>query len=197
MSEPKELKNGQPILAFADPESWEQWLAEHHATCAGIWLKVAKKGAGVTSITYAEAVDGALCYGWIDGQAGSYDAQFWLQRFTPRRSRSRWSRINRDKVAALVTAGRMQPPGLAAVEAARADGRWEAAYEPPSGATVPPDLQAALTADPAADRAWQGLDGQNRYAVLYRIQEAKRAETRARRIEGFVAMLARGEKPHP
>ncbi len=174
VSEPKESRKGLPIIAFADAAAWERWLAANHATSTGLWLKLAKKGTATTTVTYAEAVGVALCYGWIDGQAGGYDAAFWLQRFTPRGPRSRWSQINRDKVAALVEAGRMQPAGLAAVEAAQVDGRWDAAYEPPSRATVPPDLQEALTADPEAAAFWETLNSANRYAVLYRIQDAKK-----------------------
>ncbi|MBA2555244.1 MAG: YdeI/OmpD-associated family protein [Geodermatophilaceae bacterium] len=196
MSEPKELKNDQPIIAFADSAAWERWLAANQSSATGVWLKIAKKGSETTTVSYAEAVDVALCYGWIDGQSGAYDDSFWLQRYTARTPRSKWSQINRDKVAALVEAGRMQPPGLAAVEAARADGRWAAAYEPPSKATVPADLQTALDANLTAAAVWAELDGANRYAVLYRVQDAKRPETRARRIEKFVGMLSRGEKIH-
>lgn len=190
------MKHDQPIIAFADSAEWERWLAANHSGPTGVWLKIAKKGAQNSTISYAEAVDVALCYGWIDGQAGAYDDEFWLQRYTARGRRSKWSQINRDKVAALIEAGRMQTPGLAAVDAARADGRWDAAYAPPSKATVPPDLQSALDANPAAATVWADLDGANRYAVLYRVQDAKRPETRARRIETFVDMLSRGEKIH-
>jgi len=197
VSEPKELKNGDAIVVFADPAAWERWLAEHHDGSGCLWLKLAKKGATTPTLSYAEALDVALCYGWIDGQKGSYDAAYWLQRFCRRGPRSKWSQINRDKVAALVKAGRMQPAGAAAVEAARADGRWDAAYEPQSRATVPPDLQAALDANPEAAAFWKDLNSANRYAVLYRVQDAKKPETRARRIEQFVAMLSRDEKLYP
>jgi uncharacterized protein YdeI (YjbR/CyaY-like superfamily) len=183
-------KDGLPIVPFASQQAWEEWLDEHHAAAPGLWLKLAKKGVGVASVTYAEAVESGLCYGWIDGQKGSYDERFFLQRFTPRGKRSRWSRINREHAARLLEEGRMRPAGLAAVEAARADGRWEAAYEPASSATVPADLRRRLDANPAAAGFFAELDRQNRYAVLYRIQDAKRPETRARRIEQFVAMLA-------
>lgn len=197
MSEPKEIKNGQPIIAFATAGEWERWLAVHHEEPGCRWLKLAKKGSVTTTLSYAEALDVALCYGWIDGQKGAYDEAFWLQRFCPRGPRSKWSQVNRDKVATLTSGGRMQPAGLAAVEAARADGRWAAAYEPPSRATVPADLQEALDADPYAAAFWATLNSANRYAVLYRIHDAKKPETRARRIEQFVAMLSRGEKLHP
>ena len=174
MSEPKELKNGDAIVVFADPAAWERWLAEHHDGSGCLWLKLAKKGAATATLSYAEALDVALCYGWIDGQKGAYDDSFWLQRFTPRGPRSKWSQINRDKVAALLDADRMQPAGLAAVEAAQADGRWVAAYEPQSRATVPPDLQAALDTNPQAAAFWETLNSANRYAVLYRIQAKSR-----------------------
>lgn len=191
-----ETMNGQPILTIPDAAAWEDWLAAHHADSTGAWLKCAKKGSGHTTVTHAEALDSSLCFGWIDAQRVKYDDVYFLQRFCPRRPRSIWSKVNRDKVAALTAAGRMRPAGTAAVEAARADGRWDAAYDPPSKATVPPDLQAALDADPAATAFWAGLDKTNRYAVLFRVHGAKKPETRARRIETFVAMLARGEKLH-
>lgn len=189
-----EERAGLPVRTFATPSDWEGWLVAHAAT-RGLWLRIAKKGAGVSSVTYAEAVDVALCHGWIDGQAGSYDAAWWLQRFTPRGLRSAWSQVNREKVLALTAAGRMRPAGLAAVEAARRDGRWDRAYAPPSSATVPADLQSALDAAPAAAAFFATLTGSSRYAVLYRIQDAKRPETRARRIAGFLDMLDRGEQP--
>ena len=176
-----EEKQGLPVLAFTDPAEWERWLAQHQATANGLWLKLAKKGATTATVTYAEAVDVALCHGWIDGQAGSFDEAFWLQRFTPRGPRSKWSQVNCAKVERLIGAGRMQPAGLAAVEAARQDGRWDQAYAPSSTATVPADLQAALDADPAAAAFFATLSSANRYAVLYRVQDAKRPETRARR----------------
>jgi len=185
-------------VAFASAEAFEAWLAENHATTpAGIWLKLRKKGPGIEALAYAQALDVALCYGWIDGQKAGLDDQWWLQRFTPRRPRSRWSKVNRDKVAALIEQGRMRPPGLAEIDRAKADGRWDAAYDSPSTATVPDDLAAALAAAPAAAAFFETLDRQNRYAILHRVQEAKRAETRARRIEKYVAMLAKGEKLHP
>jgi uncharacterized protein YdeI (YjbR/CyaY-like superfamily) len=186
-----------PILAFASPAEWEAWLDEHHASSDGVWVKFAKKASGIPTVVYAEALEVALCHGWIDGQVKRFDEDWYLQRFTPRRARSRWSQINRDKAEALIAAGRMRPAGLAEVERARADGRWDAAYASPSAITVPDDLRAALDADPAAREAFAGLSSQNRYAILYRVHDAKRPETRARRIAQFVAMLAEGRTPHP
>ncbi|MFJ6404010.1 YdeI family protein [Streptomyces hydrogenans] len=184
-------------VTFDSAEAFEEWLGEHHADSAGIWLKLRKKGPGVVALDYAQALDVALCYGWIDGQKAKFDDLWWLQRFTPRRRTSRWSKINREKVAALTAQGRMRPPGQAEVDRAKADGRWEAAYDSARTITVPDDLAAALAADPAAAASFETLDGANRYAILYRVHDAKRPETRARRIEQFVAMLAKGEKPHP
>ncbi|WP_035796230.1 YdeI/OmpD-associated family protein [Kitasatospora mediocidica] len=184
-------------LEFATPAALEAWLTEHHGDSPGIWLKFRKKAPGVEALSYAEALEVALCHGWIDGQKAALDDRYWLQRFTPRRARSKWSRINRDKAEALIADGRMHPAGLAEVERARADGRWEAAYESSRTAEVPDDLAAALAAEPAAARFFETLDRTNRYAVLYRVQEPKKPETRARRIEKYVAMLAAGEKIHP
>ena len=189
-----ETKNDQPVVVIPDAAAWEAWLDAHHVDARGVWLKLAKKGAAATTVSYAEAVDGALRFGWIDSQSASYDEQYWLQRFSPRGPRSKWSQVNRDKVATLTEAGRMRPSGLAAVARAKADGRWEAAYAPPSTATVPPDLQLALDADPVAAQSWASLDRTNRYAVLHRIHDAKKPETRTRRIRTFVEMLRRGEK---
>ncbi|MGA5649594.1 YdeI/OmpD-associated family protein [Streptomyces seoulensis] len=185
------------IVAFESAEAFEAWLGEHHAVSPGIWLKLRKKAPGSVALDYAQALDVALCYGWIDGQKAGLDDQWWLQRFTPRTPRSKWSKINRDKVATLTEQGRMRPPGQSEIDRAKADGRWEAAYDSAKTATVPADLAAALLADPAAAESFEQLDRQNRYAILYRVQEAKKPETRARRIEKYVAMLARGEKPHP
>jgi uncharacterized protein YdeI (YjbR/CyaY-like superfamily) len=185
------------MLGFASPVEWETWLAGAHDTSPGIWLKLAKKESGLASVTYAEALDVALCYGWIDGQKDSLDTTYWLQKFTPRRRRSRWSKVNRDKALALIAAGRMRPAGLREVEAARADGRWDAAYESQRGITVPPDLAAALAANADAAAFFGTLDSRNRYAMLYRIGDAKRPETRARRIAQFVEMLAEGRKIYP
>ena len=186
-----------PIILFASGAELEAWLEAEHAESEGIWLKIAKKGSGVGSVSYAEAVELGLCFGWIDGQGMRLDDRHYLQRFTPRRPRSKWSRLNRDRAEALVAAGRMRPSGLAAVEAARADGRWDAAYEPPSTAEVPPDLERELARDRSAREAFEALDGANRYAIIYRLNEAKRPETRERRLQKFVEMLRRGERIHP
>ncbi|GGN28175.1 YdeI/OmpD-associated family protein [Streptomyces fuscichromogenes] len=185
------------IVAFESTEAFEAWLGENHAVSPGIWLRLRKKGPGIVALDYAQALDVALCYGWIDSQKARLDDQWWLQRFTPRKPSSRWSKVNRAKVAALTEQGRMRPQGQAEVDRAKADGRWEAAYDGTRTATAPDDLVAALAALPAAAEFFETLDRQNRYAILYRIQDAKRAETRARRIEKYVAMLAKGEKLHP
>lgn len=185
-----------PVLPFASPAAWEAWLEREHGRASGVWLKLAKKDSGIATVTYAQALDVALCFGWIDGQRRGFDASWFLQRFTPRTTRSRWSRINTEHVARLIADGRMRPAGLAQVEAARADGRWERAYHGQRTAAVPPDLQAALDANPRAAAFFATLRGANRYAILYRVQDAKRPATRARRIERFVAMLARGETLH-
>ncbi|MEP6760663.1 MAG: YdeI/OmpD-associated family protein [Sporichthyaceae bacterium] len=190
-------KKGLPVLELADAKEWEDWLAKNHGTVKGVWLRFAKKGVDVDSVTYPEAVEVALCQGWIDGQAAGLDDAFWLQRFTPRGPRSKWSQINCARAERLIEAGRMQPAGHAAIEAARQDGRWDAAYAPPSTATVPPDLQAALDASPDAAAFFATLTGTNRYAILYRVEDAKRPETRARRIEHFVEMLGQGQTLHP
>jgi uncharacterized protein YdeI (YjbR/CyaY-like superfamily) len=187
-----------PELIVADAADWRAWLTEHHGDPNGVWLMLAKKGATEpTSLRYPEAVDEALCFGWIDGQSRSRDDVSWFVRFTPRRARSPWSRRNVGIIERLTADGRMHPAGLAEVERARSDGRWDAAYAGPAGARVPDDLAAALAAEPRAKAMFDVLTGQNRYAVLHRIEEAKRADTRARRIEKFVAMLARGETIYP
>ncbi len=184
-------------MAFPSREAWTAWLDEHHADSSGIWLALLKKGAGEAGVSYGDAVEVALCYGWIDGQAGKLDDRFWLQRFTPRRSKSIWSRVNRDRALALMARGEMQPAGLREVERAQADGRWEAAYEPPSTMEVPTDLQEALAANPAAAETFAALNRTNRYSILHRIHAAKKPETRSRRIETFGAMLADGKKLYP
>lgn len=186
-----------PVAGFASPAEWEAWLAENHATSQGLWLKIGKRGTSRPSVTYDEALDIALCYGWIDGQKNTFDDEYWLQRFTPRRPGSKWSQRNRVKATELIAQGRMQSAGQREVEAARADGRWEGAYAGSSTATVPEDLQRALDANPAARSFFDTLDRQNRYAILYRLQDAKKPETRARRIATFVAMLAEGKKLYP
>jgi uncharacterized protein YdeI (YjbR/CyaY-like superfamily) len=182
-------------LELPDQQAWSDWL-DAHPDEAEAWLVFAKKGSGLTLVTYVEAVEEALRRGWIDGQVKGRDEQTWRQRFTPRTRTSPWSQINRGKALALIEAGRMLPGGLAAVEAAQADGRWDRAYASPSRITVPEDLQAALDANPTAAAFWATVTSQNRYAVLYRVNESKRADTRARRIAQFVAMLERGETLH-
>jgi uncharacterized protein YdeI (YjbR/CyaY-like superfamily) len=186
-----------PVLAFASPQSWRDWLAGNHQTSSGLWLKIAKKAADTPTVSYAEAIDGALCFGWIDGQKGRLDDEYWLQRFTPRKSRSRWSKINREKAERLIAEGLMQPAGLREVEAARADGRWDAAYEGQAAAAVPPDLARELDLNPVAKEFFATLSGANRYAILYRIQDAKRPQTRANRIDKYVAMLNEHKTIHP
>ena len=186
-----------PILTFASEAEWEEWLEANHTGSDGVWMKIAKKASGVRTTAYPEVLDVAICFGWIDGQRRPLDDTYFLQRFTPRRRRSKWSQVNRDKATRLIEEGRMRPAGMAEVERARADGRWDAAYEPPSRITVPEDLQRAFDRNPKAQAFFATLDSQNRYAVLYRIQDAKRPDTRARRIEQFVAMLEAGQKLHP
>jgi uncharacterized protein YdeI (YjbR/CyaY-like superfamily) len=178
-------------------QTWEAWLEIHHRTSPGIWLRFAKKGSTLRTATYKEALETALCYGWIDGQKRPESAKAWLQKFLPRSASSLWSKINREKVSALIEAGRVKPAGLEAVEHAKRTGRWDAAYDSPSTAAVPPDLAEALAANALAKQFFESLDSANRYAILWRIQTVKRAETRARKISQFVAMLERGEKIHP
>lgn len=186
-----------PTLSFATPRAFSKWLAGHHASSRGIWLRLAKKESGIPSVTYAEAVEVALTWGWIDGQKQRGDETSWLQKFTPRGAKSVWSKINREKALKLIEAGTMQPAGLAQVERAKQDGRWDVAYDSPSRATVPEDLQAALAKNKQAAAFFKTLNAANRYAVLWRVQTAKKAETREKRIATLVAMLARGEKLHP
>ncbi len=190
---PKDL----PILLFASPQEWEAWLHEHHVAAKGVWLRHAKKASGLQSVSYAEALDVALCYGWIDGQKKSYDEASWLQKWTPRGAKSVWSKVNREKIQQLTEQDRMQPAGIAAVEAAKQDGRWAAAYDTPSQATVPDDFQAALDLHPTASAFFATLNSQNRYGILWRIQTAKKAETRAKRIQQFIEMLERHETLYP
>lgn len=184
-------------IRFEQAADFEAWLEANGASSTGLWVELAKKGSGLASIDYATALEAALCFGWIDGQKRSLDDACWLQRFTPRTPRGRWSRINRDKASALIEAGRMRPAGQREVDLAKADGRWDAAYEGQRSVAVPEDLQAALDADPEAAAFFATIDSANRYAVLYRVHEAKRAETRARRIEKLVAMLHAHETIHP
>jgi uncharacterized protein YdeI (YjbR/CyaY-like superfamily) len=183
-----------PQIALESEQAWEEWLEAHHAESPGVWLKFARKGSGIPSVTYAEAVTAALCFGWIDSQSRRLDDHFYVQRFTPRRARSKWSKINCARALELIAEGRMRPAGMREVEAAQADGRWEAAYDPPSMATVPDDLQAALAENPGAQAFFAQLDSRNRYAILYRLQDAKRPETRQKRIAEFVAMLNEGRQ---
>jgi uncharacterized protein YdeI (YjbR/CyaY-like superfamily) len=185
-----------PQLAFASTADWEAWLEDNQGS-DGVWVKIAKKGSGIDSVRYPEVLESALCFGWIDGRRESLDGTWFLQRFTPRRRRSKWSRINRDTVERLTQQGRMRPSGLAEVKRARADGRWAAAYEGQRSTTVPDDLRQELDARPAAAEFFETLTSQNRYAILYRLQDAKRPETRARRLAQFVEMLERGETVHP
>jgi uncharacterized protein YdeI (YjbR/CyaY-like superfamily) len=196
-AQPSAAAKELPIIAFETSRAWLHWLSKHHASSRGLWVKLAKKQAGLRSIDRTQAVEGALIWGWIDGQGRSLDEQYYLIKFTPRGRRSIWSKINRVKVQALIERGEMKPPGLAEVERAQQDGRWEAAYDPPRSATVPDDLAAALAASSTAKAAFAQLSSANRYAILWRLQTAKRAETRARRLALCVAMLERGEVFHP
>jgi len=186
-----------PVMSFESTDAWDAWIAAHHAGSPGLWLKIAKKGAAGTTISYSEALDVALCHGWIDGQKGRHDDEYWLQRFTPRKPGSKWSKINTERAAALIESGRMRPAGLREVERAQADGRWEQAYESQSRVTVPEDLARALAANERASAFFATLDSANRYAILYRIGTAKKPETRAKRIDTFVAMLSEHKKIHP
>ncbi|HWW04435.1 YdeI/OmpD-associated family protein [Collimonas sp.] len=186
-----------PIQLFDQQKDWAAWLKKNHDKASGVWLRLAKKNSDRGSVSYQEALELALCYGWIDGQKKSDDEDYWLQKFTPRSARSIWSKINRDKALLLIETGRMAPPGLKEVERAQSDGRWDAAYDSASSSTVPADFQAALDASPRAQAFFATLNGSNRYAVLFRIQTAKKAETRAKRIQDFTHMLERHEKLHP
>jgi uncharacterized protein YdeI (YjbR/CyaY-like superfamily) len=191
------VKAGLPIMAFASAVEWEAWLAQQPRTSKGLWLKLAKKASGLPSVSRSEAIEGALCHGWIDGQLEKFDEHHWLVRFTPRKLKSKWSEVNRDKALKLIEQGRMSPAGRSEVEQAKADGRWDAAYAPQSKAAVPDDLQRALDGSPDAQQLFDKLDGTNRYAILHRIHDAKKAETRGRRIEKYVTMLGRGETLYP
>ena len=182
------------MMQFKRQEDWTTWLDQHHASSTGVWLKLAKTSSEIASVSYAEALDVALCYGWIDGQKKSYDETTWLQKFTPRGERSIWSRINREKAQELIRNGQMKPAGLQAIQRAQQNGRWEAAYDSPSRASVPSDLQAALDENAEAKAFFVTLNSQNRYAILHRIQTAKKVETRAARIEQFIRMLEKHEK---
>lgn len=193
------MTSGEPaVVSFANQADWRAWLAAHHdARPEGVWLKIAKKGSDVASVDYPQALEVALCYGWIDGQKKGLDETHWLQRFTPRRSRSIWSKVNRAKADALVEAGEMQPAGLAEMERAKADGRWAAAYDGQRTSAVPDDLAAALAGNAVAREFFATLDSTNRYAILHRLQTAKKPETRARRLAQFVEMLGERRTLHP
>ena len=186
----------QPVVCFETQNDWDNWLADNHPESNGVWLKIAKKGKGATSVTYTEALDVAICYGWIDGQKQKFDDQFFLQKFTPRRPRSLWSKINREKVENLIAAGKMKPAGMAEVDAAKSDGRWDAAYDSPGNMTVPEELQAALDANPTANAFFETLNKTNRYSFCFRVQTARNPEIRKTRIEKLIAMLENGEKFH-
>ena len=186
-----------PVMTFESTDAWDTWLAAHHADSPGLWLKIAKKGATGRTVSYSDALDVALCHGWIDGQKGRHDDEYWLQRFTPRKPGSRWSKINTERAEALIASGRMRPAGLREVERAQADGRWEQAYESQSRVTVPEDLARALAANERARAFFATLDSANRYAILYRIGTAKKPETRAKRIDTYVTMLSEHRKIHP
>jgi uncharacterized protein YdeI (YjbR/CyaY-like superfamily) len=185
-----------PLLECSDRVAWERWLDAHSESSAGVWLKIAKRGSGATTVAYAEALEEAIRYGWIDGQKGAHDDSFWLQRFGPRGPRSKWSQVNRTKATELIEQGRMKPAGVAQVKAARRDGRWDAAYAPQSTVAIPEDFRRALNENPAADEFFATLKTSERYSFLYRIHDAKRPETRARRIREYLAMLAEGKTIH-
>lgn len=191
-----ETRGGLPVLGFRNCESFEEWLDQQPADATGAWLKLPRKSASALGLTKAEALDAALCHGWIDGQLDKYDDQYWLVRFTPRKARSKWSQVNTRRATELLAEGRMRKSGVAQIEAAKSDGRWAAAYAPASSARVPADLQDALDASPRASEFFATLKGANRYAILYRIGSVKRPETRARKIAEYVAMLERGETIH-
>ena len=191
-----EMHAGLPISVFADSRAFDAWLESQGPIAPGLWLRFAKKGAPEPTLTKSEAIDAALCHGWIDGQLDPYDDHYWLTRFTPRKPRSKWSKLNCTRATALLDQGRMRPAGLAQIEIAKSDGRWDLAYAPASTAEAPPDLAAALDANPKAAAFFASLKGANRYAILYRIGAAKTPEARARKIAQFVAMLERGETIH-
>jgi uncharacterized protein YdeI (YjbR/CyaY-like superfamily) len=186
-----------PVLGFGSQQDWEAWLEEHHAQAAGAWVKIAKKGSQALTVSYPQALEAAICFGWIDGQKGKLDDDYWLQRFTPRKPGSKWSKINTDKAAELITSGRMRAAGQREVELARGDGRWEAAYEGQRASTVPEDLERALADNDAAREFFATISGVNRYAILYRIGNVKRPQTRAKKIAQYVAMLAEHKTIYP
>ena len=189
--------DGLPVRLFKSKQDWASWLEKNHRKSAGLWLRLAKKDSGLRSVSYKEALEVALCYGWIDGQKRPESEEAWRQKFIARSNRSVWSKINREKALALIANGEMKAAGLEAIQNAKRNGRWEAAYDSPSGAAVPADFQAALDASKRASAFFKTLDRANRYAVLWRIQAVKKAETRARKIQQFIEMLERREKIHP
>jgi uncharacterized protein YdeI (YjbR/CyaY-like superfamily) len=189
--------DGLPVMPFSSGAEWEEWLEDHHAVADGVWIKMAKKDSGIESVRHAEAIEIALCFGWIDSRREALDERYFLQRYTPRRPRGRWSQINRTKAEELIAEGKMRPAGRAEIERAKADGRWDAAYAGQRSASVPDDLQRELDTRPAAKAFFAGLSSQNRYAILYRLQDAKKPETRARRLAKFVAMLEAGKTIYP
>ncbi len=189
--------NSLPIISFETQQDWERWLAERHTNTEGIWLKIAKKETGTPSVSYSEALESALCYGWIDGQKATFDDKYWLQKFTPRRTKSIWSKVNCDKATALMAEGRMQPAGIRQLELAKADGRWDQAYESQSKITIPADFQSELDKNQKAKDFFSTLDSINRYAILFRIQTAKKPETRSARIQKFIEMLSKNQRIHP
>jgi uncharacterized protein YdeI (YjbR/CyaY-like superfamily) len=189
-----DAKSDLPVIGFASEAEWERWLEDNHRQSQGLWLKMAKKESGIPSVNYQQALDVALCFGWIDGQKQKFDDQYFLQKFTPRRAKSIWSKVNQAKVATLTSQGRMREAGLQEIERAKADGRWEAAYESQSKMSVPEDFQAELDKNPAAQKFFDQLNSVNRYSILFRITTAKKAETRQQRIIKFIAMLNEGKK---
>ncbi len=191
------MRNELPVILFAHQADWTAWLDQNHITATGLWLRLAKKASGLESVSYAEALEVALCYGWIDGQKQAYDETSWLQKFTPRGAKSIWSKINREKAQALIERSQMQPAGLQAIAQAQQDGRWDAAYDSSSSTTVPADFQAALDSNAPAKAFFATLTRGNRYAILFRIQTAKKAETRTKRIQQFIQMLENHETIHP
>jgi uncharacterized protein YdeI (YjbR/CyaY-like superfamily) len=196
-SKPAGKGTDSAVRLFKNQSAWSAWLDKYHHISGGIWLRLAKKNSGLQSVSYAEALEAALCYGWIDGHKRPESEQAWLQKFCPRSARGIWSKINREKALALIQSGRMKPAGHGAIEQAKSNGRWESAYDSPSRATVPDDFQTALNVNPRANAFFKNLDRANRYAILFRIQTAKKPETRARNVQKFIAMLERGEKIHP
>ncbi len=186
-----------PTISFATQQDWEAWLNEHHTDTKGLWLKIAKKETGIPSVSYPEALESALCYGWIDGQKASCDDKYWLQKFTPRSPKSMWSKVNCDKATELIATARMQPAGLRQVQLARADGRWDLAYESQSKITIPDDFQRELDNNQQAKEFFNTLNSVNRYAILRRIQISKKPETRTARIQKFIDMLSKHQKLYP